>query len=182
MSPQIYYSCVVDKDPKFCWQCFIFVSTLLENGKVSPENIFVHTLETPPHLEQFLVHNGVNIIKSKPWGDLKYCNKLCQFDTVALFSADYIFICDCDLAFIDNIGDVVDREKITAKTVDAANPSLEIIERLFDKYGCKKPTIVDTYSGQSFQTNCNGGLYGIPQKYFKPLGEKMEKFCKTTAH
>lgn len=129
-----------------------------------------------------MLEQGVNIIKANRWGDLKYCNKLCQFDSPELLTADYLFICDCDIAFIENIEEIADLNSIVGKTVDAENPSIEILEKLFDKYDYVHPEIVQTYLGRSFITNCNGGLYGIPQKYFKLFGEKWKNFAAMLLH
>ena len=177
MSKKVYYSCVVDENPKFSWQCFILINSLIDNCRVSPENIFVHLFHLSSPLTDFFSGLGVNVINANRWGDLRYCNKLCQFDSSVLLAADYIFLCDCDMAFVENIENVIDYDSIMGKTVDTANPSIEILEHFFDKYGCKKPEIVDTYIGRSYRTNCNGGLYGIPQKLFDPLGEKWKYYA-----
>lgn len=168
----------MDTDPKFSWQCFIFISTLISNCKINPQNIFVHLFDSIPLLENFLSEAGVNIVRAARWGDLKYLNKLCQFNSLDLLSADYIFLCDCDIAFIENIEEIVDPEVITAKTVDAANPEIEVLDQLFDKYHCQRAKVVETCLGKSYATNCNGGLYGIPRKYFKKLGEKWKNYAE----
>jgi len=179
MSHRIVFSCVVDVKPKFIWQCFIFVNTLISNAGVAAENIYIHLMDEVPVLEAYLKDINVNVIHAKRWGDGKYCNKLAQFDTEALMDNDYIFLCDCDIAFANDICDLVDKYPnfIMGKTVDSANPSLEILNYLFDKYSCRKPETVDTYYGTSFVNNCNGGLLGFPKKYFKEFGIMWREYA-----
>jgi 2-polyprenyl-3-methyl-5-hydroxy-6-metoxy-1,4-benzoquinol methylase len=170
------YSCVVDNSPLFTWQCHIFISTLLHNCNVAADNIYIHTIDPSPNLLKYLDSAGVNIVSAQRFGDGKYCNKLAQFETGALKEAEHVFLCDCDLAFAQNIDELSSSKVVSGKIVDFPNPSVEILQHIFDKYECCHPDLVDTYTGKSFKTNCNGGLYSIPRKYFEPLGEIWREF------
>lgn len=174
-----YFSCVVDNKPIFHWQCHIFVSSLLYNCGVNPQDIFIHAINPSPLLLQYLGDLGVNIIHTEKCGDQKYCNKLAQFNTRTLLDAKYIFLCDTDLAFADSIDELCGSGAITAKKVDMSNPPLEDLDRIFEHYNCRKPPHIDTYNGLSYSTNCNGGLYGIPGEYFLQLGKTWKKYAKS---
>ena len=174
------FSCVVDSKPKFVWQCFIFVNSLIKNCQIPPTNIYVHKIGNNSVLEEYLNYLNVNIIEAYQWGDGKYCNKLVQFDTKKLEEAEYVFLCDCDIAFADDIREIANKNStsIIGKTVDAPLPSLDILNIIYDRYNITKPDIVDTYTGKSFVNNCNGGLIGVPNKYFSNLGQEWKKFAK----
>ncbi|MFW0884359.1 hypothetical protein ACMCNP_04820 [Candidatus Acidulodesulfobacterium sp. H_13] len=73
---KVFYSCVIDNSPKFYWQGYIFINTLIDIAKVQGSRIFVHMTGKNEKFESFLKQNNVNIIPIKPWGDKKYLNKL----------------------------------------------------------------------------------------------------------
>jgi predicted SAM-dependent methyltransferase len=171
------YSCVVDNSPLFTWQCHIFVNTLRHNCNVDPANIYIHAIDPSSLLLNYLYTLGVNIIPVDRWGDGKYCNKLVQFDTNELYEADHVFLCDCDLAFASTIDELPLQKTLSGKIVDFPNPPLQALDQIFKKYECEKPELVDTYTDKSYKTNCNGGLYSIPGKYFKPIGKAWRKYA-----
>lgn len=174
------FSCVVDSNPIFRWQCHILINTLIHFARVPPEQIFVHILKDEDRIERIISPTGVNIIKAHRRGDGKYCNKLAQFETPELMRTDYVFLCDCDLAFVDDISQLSDlmRNFIIGKTVDTANPPLDILIDIFTKYKIRIPEIVETYSGKSFISNCNGGLLGIPRNSFKNFGQLWREYAE----
>ncbi len=177
---RVAFSCVVDSSPVYRWQCFIFVTTLLHNAGVPPSDIYVHLLSDDEKLEAFLQKLSVNILKVSRWGDGKYCNKLVQLESTVLFEADYVVLCDCDIAFAEDIRtDIVsETPAVMAKTVDAANPSLETLAELFTRYGFETPAVVKTFYGNSYACNCNGGLLVIPAEEFCQFGDKWKGYAK----
>lgn len=179
MKPNIAFSCVVDNAPKFRWQCTIFVNTLIHLADVDAKQIFVHMIEPNLDLEAFLLESGVNIISAQRWGDGKYCNKLSQFDTPELSKADFVFLCDCDLAFAGDVRSLCSEYpgSILGKTVDSANPPLNILEGIFKKYSIKIPDVVETFSGDSFITNFNGGFLGIPGDKYSSFGKRWRYYA-----
>ncbi|RJQ68727.1 MAG: class I SAM-dependent methyltransferase [Desulfobacteraceae bacterium] len=170
---KVLFSCVVDSQPKFRWQCNIYINTLLKLAGVNPEDIYIHVIDPDPSFLSHLTGFGVNIVSVQRWGEGKYCNKFVQFETDALCDAHFVFLCDCDLAFVDDIRSLplLYPDRILAKTVDAENPPLPILEEIFDRYGLRKPPVVNTCVGKSYETNCNGGFLGIPGSQFKKFGQ-----------
>lgn len=121
--------------PKFRWQCTIFVNTLIRLAGVDVKQILVHMIEPDPDLDAFLQEIGVNIVSAQRLGDGKYCNKLSQFDTHELSKADFVFLCDCNLAFDGDVRSVCSEYpgSILGKTVDSSNLPLNILEDVFKK-------------------------------------------------
>ena len=179
MNSKVLFSCVVDSKPMFRWQCNIYINTLLNLAGVNPEDIYIHVIDPDPSFVNHLTGFGVNIVPVKRWGDGKYCNKLVQFDTNVLCDAQVVFLCDCDLAFVDDIRSLASLypDRILAKTVDAANPPLPILEEIFDRYSLQKPPAVNTFTGESYETNCNGGFIGIPGSQFKKFGQLWREYA-----
>lgn len=178
----VYYSCVVDDNPKFYYQGFIFVNSLINIAKVSGDRIFVHLTAKNPQFENFLKEKGVNIKFIEPWGDKKYCNKLQQLETKELQNADFVWFCDADIAITEDLASLVkdNQDKVLAKIVDFSNPSIEKLKSIYDFFDIKYPKIsTDTLSAeQTFEGNFNGGLYGIPSKYIASFGKAWKKYAK----
>lgn len=179
---KIFYSCVIDTHPKFYWQGYVFVNSLLKIAGVSGDKIFIHMTSTNIQFENFLKENSVNIRYIEPWGDKKYCNKLQQLETEELQNADYVFFCDADIAILEDLSELVKKypNKILGKIVDFDNPRLEILQKIYDSLHVKYPKIsVDTLNKQpTFEGNFNGGLYGMPAKHITEFGKTWKKFAK----
>lgn len=171
----IVYSCVVDQKERFNWQCRIFVETLLKNAKVVPENIVVHVVGVQERLCKYLKWRKVTVVHVEEYGIGKYCNKLVQFETEKLKEADFVFLCDCDIAFGESLEKFIDGDSIIAKNVDSAQPPVEKLESLFKRFKCTVPDRTKVFWGETFSTYCNGGVIGIPKKLFGPLGKKWKK-------
>lgn len=178
---KVFYSCVIDDHPKFYWQGYIFVNVLQKIANVSGDRIFVHLIKNNIHFENFLRASRVNIKYIVPWGDKKYCNKLQQFETQELQTADYVFFCDADTAIIEDLSNLAKKypDKILGKIVDGPNPSIEKLKRIYDLFHIKYPNIsTDTLtSAETFELNLNGGLYGIPSKLIAEFGIKWKKIA-----
>ncbi|PWE21740.1 hypothetical protein DF188_05875 [Aliarcobacter skirrowii] len=178
----VYYSCVVDDNPKFYYQGFIFVNSLINIAKVGGDRIFIHLTAKNPQFENFLKEKGVNIKFIEPWGDKKYCNKLQQLETKELQNADFVWFCDADIAIVEDLSKIVEenQDNILGKIVDFPNPSIEKLKSIYDFFDMKYPKIsTDTLSSeQTFEGNFNGGLYGMPSKYIASFGKVWKKYAK----
>jgi len=166
------YSCVIDNSPKFYWQGMIFVTSLIEVAKVDPKCIYIHLLEKNTAFEDFLERKGVNKVFITSWGDKKYCNKLQQIETVGLQKADFVFLCDADIAVLDNLSEFVGDNEIVGKTVDYDNPNINKLKLLFKYFNLAYPLEnSEAFTGQpTFDGNFNGGLYGIPGRLIRNFG------------
>jgi 2-polyprenyl-3-methyl-5-hydroxy-6-metoxy-1,4-benzoquinol methylase len=178
--PKINYSCVIDDSPVFYWQGVIFVTSLIEIAKVEPKNIYIHLVEKNSAFESFLESKGVNKVFITPWGDKKYCNKLQQLNTPQLQNADFVFLCDADIAFLEDISKKISFDKVVGKTVDFDNPTLDKLKSIFDHFDLEHPKEnLDTLNVQpTFDGNFNGGLYGIPGVLVKEFGERWKSWAE----
>ena len=178
---KVLYSCVIDDHPKFYWQGYIFVTVLQKMAKVSGNRIFIHLIKQNIQFENFLKARGVNIKYINPWGDKKFCNKLQQLETKELQKADYVFFCDADIAIVEDLANLAkkNQNKILGKIVDGPNPKLEKLKAIYDLFDIPYPNIsTDTLtSGQTFELNFNGGLYGVPSTFIADLGVHWKKLA-----
>jgi 2-polyprenyl-3-methyl-5-hydroxy-6-metoxy-1,4-benzoquinol methylase len=179
--PRVFYSCVVDNHPKFYWQGYIFINSLIKIANVAGERIFIHLTAKNIQFEDFLKKHNVNIKYIEPWGDKKYCNKLQQLETKELQNADYVFFCDADIAITEDLVYLVKKykNKILGKIVDFDNPNIDVLKTIFDSFDVSHPrSSYDTLnSAETFEGNFNGGLYGIPSKYINQFSQKWKYFA-----
>jgi len=177
----VYYSCVVDNSSVFYWQGYIFINSLIKLAQVSGSRIFVHLTHKNPQFESFLSSNNVNIKFITPWGDRKHCNKLQQVETLELQEADFVFLCDADLAVLRDLTYLIVTRKnhIMGKVVDFDRPSLEKLKIIFDYFNVNYPNVnVGTLNGaRTFDGNFNGGLYGLPGNILNAFGKKWKSFA-----
>ena len=167
---KVFYSCVIDDNPKFYWQGYIFINSLIKLAKVRGSRIFVHMTSRHESFEKFLSKYGVNINFIKPCGDKKYCNKLQQLKTKELQKADFVFFCDADIAITEDLESlVIDKSRILGKVVDFDNPDFETLKSIYNYFKVSYPQVTkDTLNSKAtFEINFNGGLYGIPTKFLE---------------
>lgn len=99
--PNVLYSCVVDSKPLYCFQGLVFAYSLVELADVAPESVVVHLIDgTPDATRRTLAELGVRTVTSTPF-DARHphSNKLVQLATPVLREADYVVLCDSDVAF-----------------------------------------------------------------------------------
>ena len=173
---------MVDDNPKFYWQGYIFVNTLLHLAKVTGDRIFIHLTRSNIQFEKFLKENNVNIKYIEPWGDKKYCNKLQQLETKEFQDADFVWFCDADIAITEDLSKIVEENQnnILGKIVDFPNPTIEKLKSIYDFFTVKYPKIsTDTLTvEQTFEGNFNGGLYGLPSKYITSFEKSWKKYAQ----
>jgi len=179
--PNIMYSCVIDRQPLYCFQGMVFASTLLELAGVRPEAIVVHLIEGVPNAaREALGRLGVTVITTKPFDRRHpHSNKLVQLESEALRAADYVILCDSDLAFAASLDPWVGGTKLLAKPVDYAKPNIEAWRKLMPLLGFKDdlPTVPATHSGEAtYANNFNGGLYIVPQPVLQRLRTAWPKW------
>ncbi|MFW0884360.1 methyltransferase [Candidatus Acidulodesulfobacterium sp. H_13] len=70
-------------------------------------------------------------------------------------------------------------DKMLGKVVDFNNPNMEILKKIFDSFDVEYPKIThDTLNNQeTFETNFNGGLYGIPTKHLNFFVAKQKEYA-----
>lgn len=182
-SAKVFYSCVVDDTPLFYYQGYIFILSLIYLAKVSGERIFIHLIGQNKEFEKILKRYKINFRYIEKFGDGKWCNKLQQLETRDFLDADYVFLCDADVAITEDLYNYLkeERQYFTGKIVDFDNPPLQILKSLFDYFNLSYPKIVnDTLNSMgTFSCNFNAGLLGMPGKHFKDLRNKWKATVKT---
>ncbi|ODS01236.1 hypothetical protein AUC68_12815 [Methyloceanibacter methanicus] len=151
---------------------------------MSYDRIYAHIPDPKSPVIAPLKDKGVNVLEGKRFGDEKYCNKISQVDSVDRFIADggdFVFLCDCDLAFASPVGDMAPKsDVICGKTVDFPNPRLDKIIELLNAAGFDDlpPPTRDTLTHEpTLRGNLNGGIYGIPVKWLREFGDVWKQIA-----
>ncbi len=176
-SAKAVYSFVVDSDPRFANQARVFLTTLLATG-VPSTDIVAHVTPNVGNEARTLIDSfGVRQVCLQPVLDKAYCNKIAQYDALDETDADFIVLCDTDLAFLDNLRSLFDEETVRGKPVDMPNPPAEVLEQVRLALGiAAQPRLIPTDGepfAQTYSTNCNGGLYIIPRRLFPRISRHI---------
>jgi 2-polyprenyl-3-methyl-5-hydroxy-6-metoxy-1,4-benzoquinol methylase len=178
---KIYYSCVIDDTALFYWQGYILISSLIKLAQVNGSRIFVHMTQNNSQFENFLKSHNINIKLIAPWGNKKHCNKLQQTETLELQEADYVFLCDADLAVLKDLQYLlaIHKNHILGKVVDFDIPPLDKLKSVFDYFNVAYPEVNNgtLNSASTFDGNFNGGLYGLPGNTLKAFGKEWKNFA-----
>jgi 2-polyprenyl-3-methyl-5-hydroxy-6-metoxy-1,4-benzoquinol methylase len=176
------FSIFVDNDPKFQHQALIFADSLHLVARIPYHRLYAHIPDIGSPAVPYLSARGVNIVHVERFGDHKYCNKIAQVDSATRFAADgadYVFLCDCDLAFVSPVeGEFQNADIVLGKTVDFPNPPLEMLIPALAAAGFDSipPLTRDTLTGKpTLAGNFNGGLYGLPVKWLAEFGVEWKR-------
>ena len=178
---KVVYSCVVDKSYKFQYQGWLWVNSLIMNGQVEPQNIYMHCIKgIDEEFKKLCASLSVNVLGIEPFGDGKYCNKIAQMFTSQFQKADMVVLMDTDTFLVENFEKYLNPNLICAKPTDAPNPPINVFEKIFNLSGIKKSlgdmkvSIEDSYT---YGANFNGGLYCIPVKYLDAMRDSWSKWA-----
>jgi hypothetical protein len=174
------YSCVVGDKPKYARQAVLWAASLLIHGVQSAESLVVHTVgEGDPTLRAALTSWGIDVVQIKPFDERHpHSNKLVQFRTDFLFNADYVVLCDCDLAFVAPISPWLCGERVRATVVVRPGLPLAQWKIIFDAARLRFPAerVLAGNGLPTLPTFCNGGLYIIPRGLFTKIGTAWTKW------
>jgi 2-polyprenyl-3-methyl-5-hydroxy-6-metoxy-1,4-benzoquinol methylase/predicted SAM-dependent methyltransferase len=166
--PSRIYSAVVDPRGEFIYQAQRLVWSLTHFAGVDPENIFLHVAgESDFHIQKSLEQTGARIFGIQKHPSHLWCNKLQQLEHLSRVDCDNFVLLDCDMVVLEQppLSD-----SILARTVDLPNPSLPVLEDIFEAAGLRFELAKTACSGEAtVRGNANGGLYVIPQKYFPKM-------------
>lgn len=133
---------------------------------VSRSSMLVHLVRRDKHQYEIINFLNNNRIKFKFISSLldgKYCNKIQQLASEEIGKFDRVILCDCDIAFSNNIEKQLPFAHVSGKVVDFDNPDIDALKKVFDYLGLSYPETIATSSGKvTFIGNFNGGLYTIP--------------------
>ena len=159
---RVIYSCVMDAKPKYIAQTRVLVETLLGFAGCDASDIVVHAVGgADAETQAFLDRRGVRVVPVNEFDPRHaYANKLAQLSSAALQEADYVVLCDTDLAFCGDISDAVGDGAIRAKPVDYANFTVEDWQRIVSAANLPMPPLtVSTHDRQPTLVNyCNTGM------------------------
>ena len=185
--PKLRFSCVIDGQPLFRMQALNWAWTLLASGSAAPDDVVMCLVRSEAgeddDFARTLQRLGVTVRAIERFGsdEAAYCNKLVQLSLPELRDADCAVLCDADLAFAGDIRPWLAPDAVRAKVVDADNPPLELLDRLYAMTGLTaRPRIVETtfHQGRTYETNCNGGLYCVPARWLEPLGRAWTRWAE----
>ncbi|MGO9006091.1 MAG: hypothetical protein ACLQIQ_13735 [Beijerinckiaceae bacterium] len=161
------YSFIIDADPRFEIQARIFLTTIIAAGVSSADIICRHTPSATLQARAVVDTFGVELLPIAPFLDGRHCNKIGQLPALIERDADFLILCDTDLAFLDPLTTLFDTEHVRAKQVDRPIPPLAVLNALREQFCCEKtPRLVPVSIGDelTYSVNCNGGLYIIPRQ------------------
>ncbi|MDR2888317.1 MAG: hypothetical protein LBV33_00555, partial [Lachnospiraceae bacterium] len=173
---KVYYSCLVDDSPKYQYESWLWVKTLIEFAKILPENIWVHYIvanEEDDYLKK-MASTGVNLVRVNSFGDMKYCNKIVQLSNDKLYCADAVILMDTDTFLTEDISGYIDFDKVNGRVVTKGHPPTFIFEDILTKANIKNAgyypkVIIGDY--KTIHGNLNGGLYIIPQRFLVKINK-----------
>jgi len=165
------YSFIVDVDQRFFEMGWYLAQSLIQHCAALPDQVHIHvTANVPKEITEVFHDQGFSIHKIDRYLDGKWANKLQQLpvllkEVTDLASIDRIVLLDTDTMVIDDLRPFL-TQKIQAKVVDCANPSLECLIDIFREAQIDLKEIsrvqVDATDEYTLSTNCNGGFYSIP--------------------
>ena len=146
-----------------------------------PDSIVVHNVgEGDPKLKKILNSWGIATATVQPF-DLRHgpSNKLSQLESHLLQSADYVVLCDCDLAFCASIVPWIRGTAIRACIASLRGPSEDRWAYLFRSAGLElTPSRMKAMvaNADTLPSYCNSGLLIIPQEAFRLLRQVWPKW------
>lgn len=175
------YSLVIDAAPRFPYQAWHLVHSLLDTGSAEPADIYVHaTLETPDDILDIFSALGCRTRRLSRFGDGAFCNKAAQWDGMADATASYLVFLDTDMIALSDCRRFLPPDAVFGKVVDLENPPIETLDAIFDAAGfvgrprrCK----VDAGEAETYQGNWNGGFYAIPRHFAADLFASWKKWA-----
>jgi hypothetical protein len=106
-------------------------------------------------------------------------NKLAQLESRALHDADFVVLCDCDIAFCSQVSSWVRGDAIRARIGSYNGFPPGQWERVFHAAGLPLPKtrVKALLNGlETLPSYCNGGLYIVPQNLFQRLREAWPRW------
>jgi len=177
-----YLSFLVDDIPLHYYQSELLLFSLEKFTSFNKNNILIHcTTRVNDEFLLFLKENNYVYKIVEPYLDGKYCNKLQQLVSFKyLNDEDGVFLVDADTFFL-NDPIVKHPNKIGGKVVDAPNPPLRVLTKIFNETNLTYPNIVPTdwvmEGAYTFECNFNGGFYYIPARHVQKADELWRKWA-----
>jgi hypothetical protein len=186
--PPATYACLLDVKPKFVYQLWVWVTTLLDEAGVPPSDLYVHVVRRghgfEPAVEAYLRERGVRYGYVEPYGNGHFQNRMRQLENPVLREREYAVLCDTDLAFLAPLDPWIGLGGVCAKEVDVPNPPLPQLEELFRRAGFDRfpaTTRCTVDDGETFVSNCNGGVWILRTELFDELARRWPRWLQWTS-
>ena len=168
-----YFSFVMDSVVDHSYKAELLLLTLRKFAGIAQDKIVVQcTDRVPDNICQHFRKQGYTITRVAPYLDGKYCNKLRQLDFFREIRWQYagVFFLDIDLAILEPL-ELPNWNSVNGKVVDAPNPPISNLRKIFLAAGLRLPEIMqcDWGTGETLRTNLNGGFIFIPKDYISTL-------------
>ena len=179
---RIAYSCLVDSSPKYEWEAWLWLHSLITFGLVDPADIFVHCL---PNLSRafygVLRRLHVNVVPTKRlysgFIGAGACNKFQQY--LSPFEHyDQIVFMDCDI-LITRPAHYTTSADISGTVCIRPHPPLNVFRELYTSCGLKEPAAVETVKGGlTFSSNLSAGILVVQQKELKRIKDTVHGYIQ----
>jgi len=177
-------SFLVDSLPLHYYQAELLLHSLKTFTSIKQEHIIVHcTNRVEKSFLEFLEAKEIEYKIVDPYLDGKYCNKLTQLESFIKQDStmDGVILLDTDTFFLSN-PIIEDRNKIAGKTVDASNPPITVLKRIYKEANLTLPHEEATDwindNSQTIYGNFNGGFYYIPSKDIETINTLWKKWAE----
>lgn len=178
---KIKFSCVIDQQPKFARQALTWAASLLTYGAQQADALVIHSVgDCDSAYQQIFEAWGIATPRVARF-DARHgpSNKLMQLESELLHSADYVVLCDCDIAFCNNIAPWITGPSVRACIAALKGLSAESWAELFRAAQLTLPVArmkAMLVNAETLSTYCNGGLLLIPQAIFQQLRSVWPKW------
>jgi hypothetical protein len=180
-------SCVVDDVPSI-WNSLIpWLATATQLSQVHPKNIHVHHVcALTPSISRICKALGIKTHLIAPFdASNPYTNKIAQCET-DFGEVNTVVLTDVDVVFTKPLPLSQIQGQVAGKLVDMPNPPIEVLSEIFLSAGVVPigSRVNDYTSNESkieFETlvgNFNGGLYVIPTKSLRAIGERWSYWAR----
>jgi len=178
----IWVSIVVDTVDDHLYKADLLIKTLDRHARIPPRQVIVHYVNRlPAAAVATFARMGCNTRKIEPFLDGKYCNKLQQLSFVDEFGLSEpagLLLLDIGIAVTAPLV-IPDRDRIAGKIVDAPNPPIHVLTRIFKAAAVALPEQVqcDWNTGKTFASNFNAGVLYIPARHAGAIGKSWKYFA-----
>lgn len=184
--PSGVFSCVVDANPRFHVEALRWYATLTRSAGVRAEDLIVHSVSPSSSsiVLDYLRRRGVQVEPVAVFDARSpHCNKIGGALALAARGIEGLAVLtDTDVVVLDDPrGLPIPQGHVGLRTVGSANPSVEVLERVFAEAGVELPALVPLERIPNQQTvsgNGNGGVYMVPADLLAPLTKAWEQWAR----
>ena len=167
------YVAVVENSPWYFYQAHRLVWSLINEAKVSVEQIILHSIAPVEKMQSF-TSMGIRVDQVQKFPNDSMCNKLQQLDNLNKIDFFDAVILDTDIIVFEE----PPRSKIKssqAKPVDFANPPIEMLEKIYKNAGVPwfdAQTEID--KSRTVYANVNGGVYIVHKDFLLEISDRWK--------